>query len=158
MSGDPHLPETLDVLAEALWDRIRAVARAAHRLDRLPENAGGVATVREGEAEKLAEEFLFRLLRVGTDPVNYAILSRIAREASIPLVELAQEVHLPALAVAERVADLVQVGLAARSLIGDHVQATAATGAFVGLIQGIVGELGRRIAGEWETAVEGMRL
>jgi|DewCreStandDraft_2_1066082.scaffolds.fasta_scaffold00449_9 hypothetical protein len=158
MSRDPHLVGTLDVLAEALWDRIRAVALAAHRLDRLPENAGGVSAVRAGEVEKLAEEFLFRLLRAGTDPVNYAILSRLAREASIPLVELAQEVHLPALAVAERVADLVQVGLAARSLIGDHVQATAATGAFVGFIERAVQELGGRIAGEWETAVEGMRL
>jgi hypothetical protein len=146
------------MLAEALWERIRAIALAAHRLDRLPENAGGVAVIHEGEVEKLAEEFFLRLLRVGADPVNYALLSRIAREASVPLAELAQEVHLPALAVAERVADLVQVGLAARSLIGDHVQATAATNAFIRLVQGAVGKLGRHIAEEWETTVEGMRL
>ncbi|MDR5695750.1 MAG: hypothetical protein QN198_01640 [Armatimonadota bacterium] len=158
MSEDPRLLGTLDVLAEALWERIRAITLAAHRLDRLPENQGGVAAAHGEEVEKLAEEFLFRLLRLGTDPVNYAILSRLAREASFPLVELAGEVQLPALAVSERVADLVQVGLAARSLIGDHVQATAATAAFVGLIQSLVQALGKRITEEWATALEGMRL
>lgn len=158
MSGDARPMETLEVLAEALWDRIRAVALAAHRLDRLPENEGGVAAVRDEEAVKLAEEFLFRLLRAGTDPVNYAILSRLAREASIPMVELSREVHLPSLAVAERVADLVQVGLAARSLVGDQVQATAATGAFVELVQAISHGLARRIAGEWARILEEARL
>jgi len=134
------------VLAEALWARLRTLAMAADRLDRLPENPGGVAAVTGAGAELLAREFVLRLFRVGVDPVNYALARRLVEASSLPLVELAREVGLPPLAVAERVADLVQVGLAARSLVGDQVQATAATGAFVETLEAVREQLTHRLS------------
>jgi hypothetical protein len=62
-------------------------------------------------------------------------------------VGLSAEVGLPPLAVAERVADLVQVGLAARSLVGDQVQATAAATAVVELVEAVQAEVARRVEG-----------
>jgi hypothetical protein len=49
--------------------------------------------------------------------------------------------------VAERVADLVQVGLAARSLVGDQVQATAAATAVVELVEAVQAVVARRVEG-----------
>jgi hypothetical protein len=136
----------VEALAEAVWGRIRTLALAADRLDRLPENPGGVAAV-EGTGELLAREFVLRLWRVAADPTNYALLRRLVRDSSVPLVGLSAEVGLPPLAVAERVADLVQVGLAARSLVGDQVQATAAATAVVELVEAVQAEVARRVEG-----------
>jgi len=137
--------EVAEALAEALWARLRMLCLAAERIDRLPENPGGVSELGSAEQDQLAEEFALRLFRVGTDPVNYALVRRLVHESSVPLLELARGVGLPPLAVAERVADLVQVNLAARSLVGDQVQATAAGVALVELVESVCKELARRV-------------
>lgn len=139
--------EVAEALAEALWARLRSLCLAAERVDRLPENPGGVSELGGPERDRLAEEFVLRLFRVGTDPVNYALVRRLAHESSVSLPELARGVGLPPLAVAERVADLVQVNLAARSLVGDQVQATAATVALAELVESVRRELARRVEG-----------
>ncbi len=145
-------------LAEALWQRVRSIALAAQRLDRLPENEGGSAHLEEGDAAKLAVELVLRLLRVGSDPVNFKLLFHLVQQGSVGMKELARGVDLPALAASERVADLVQVGLAARSLVGDQVQATEAARAFVELVGDIAQALEARVVEEWgRTTWEGRR-
>ncbi len=137
--------DLLETLAEGLWARIRSLTLAADRLDRLPENPGGVAPGCEAR-EEVAREFVLRMLRVAVDPVNYALLRQLVGESAVPLVELARGVNLPPLAVAERVADLVQVSLASRSLVGDQVQATAAASAVVELVEGVGQALSRLLS------------
>ncbi len=136
-------------LADALWHRVRSIALAAHRLDRLPENAGETARLEGADAAKLATEMVLRLLRVGSDPVNFKLLSHLVQQGSVGMRELAGEVDLPPLAVSERVADLVQVGLAARSLVGDQVQGTEAARAFVELVGDMARALEARVVEEW---------
>ncbi len=145
-------------LAEALWQRVRSIALAAHRLDRLPENEGGNARLGEADAAKLAGELVLRLLRVGSDPVNFRLLAHLVKEGSVGMRELAGGVDLPPLAVSERVADLVQVGLAVRSLVGDRVQGTEAARAFVELVGEVARALEARVVEHWdETVREGGR-
>lgn len=112
------------------------MVRAADRLGRFPENPPW-PELSADHAHEVAREFLLRLLRAGADPVNYGMLREVLRQGSVPLVEVARRVGVHPVAVLERVADLVQVGLVDRSLVGDSVQATAAAGAFVGLVEAV---------------------
>lgn len=139
--------EVAEVLAEALWARLRSLWLAADRLDRLPENRG-VESPEVARPDLLAREFVLRLLRVAADPVNYAIARRLTEQPSVALTELATSLGLPRLAVMERVADLVQVNLAARSLVGDQVNATAATAALVELVEAVEQALVERMGRE----------
>ncbi len=87
-----------------------------------------------GEAEAAAREFVLRALRTAADPVNDRLLRRLA-EGQATLAELAALVGLPRLAVWERVNDLVQAGLAVRSLEGDRTGLSPAGQALATLVE-----------------------
>jgi hypothetical protein len=79
----------------------------------------------EGDAHAFARELVLRALRTVSDPLNYRILARLT-VGDATLVDLSRLVDLPHLAAWEQVNDLVQAGLAARSLRGDGAGVTAA--------------------------------
>lgn len=133
-----NLPEGLEPIVQAVWARIQAVVRAADRLGRFPENPPW-PELGADDAQAAGREFALRLLRAGADSVNYGLLREVVQHGTLPLAELAEPLGLHPVAVLERVADLVQVGLVERSLVGDSVQATAAGEAFVRLVESVAG-------------------
>ncbi|MDR7515146.1 MAG: hypothetical protein QN165_10095 [Armatimonadota bacterium] len=136
----------LESLAQAVWSRIQALTRAADRLGRFPENPPWPELGAE-DAKDVGREFALRLLRAGADPVNYRLLQEVVEHRALPLVELAGRLGLHPAVALERVADLVQVGLVERSLVGDSVQATAAAEAFVRLVESVAGGVAGETAG-----------
>lgn len=141
-----------DLVAEGIWARLRDMIMARSRWDRFvrdPEGGSGgeaplaMAPPAPEEAERLAAELVLRALRVGVDPVSQRVLERLAREDVVPLETLAETTGLPPLALHEKVADLVQVGLAVHDLERRQVRATPLAS---GLLE-IVGEIARRLAG-----------
>jgi len=157
----------VDLVAEGIWARLRDMVMARSRWDRFvrdPEGkSGGEAPLASAppapdEAERLATELVLRALRVGVDPVSHRMLERLTREDVVPLEALAETTGLPPIALHEKVADLVQVGLAVHDLERREVHATPlASGLAL-----IVGEIARRLAGlmaeRWpETAALGAR-
>ncbi len=134
-------------LSSALALRLRDIARLLDRLDRLESGTGEwLATQRDGALAEAATEMTLRALRAAADPTNYAILTFLSAHASAPVAELEKASGLGRLALAERLSDLVQVGLAARAIDTDQVQGTAAGGALVGLIQSIAEATAEKLA------------
>ena len=140
-----------DLVAEGIWARLRDIVMARSRWDRFvrdPEGggageaSGAMAPPAPEEAERLATELVLRALRVGVDPVSRRMLERLLREDAVPLEALAETSGLPPIALHEKVADLVQVGLAVHDLERCLVRATPLAS---GLLE-IVGEIARRLA------------
>jgi len=140
-----------DLVAEGIWARLRDIVMARSRWDRFvrdPAGASGgeapsaMAPPASAEAERLAAELVLRALRVGVDPVSHRMLERLTREDVVSLEALAETTGLPPLALHEKVADLVQVGLAAHDFERCLVRATPLAS---GLLE-IVGEIARRLA------------
>lgn len=110
---------------EALAARLAELEAALERYEAFAFEPGrGPVPPAPRERAEAARELLLRALREAGDPVNFRILRRLA-EGQTPLAELVGLVSLPRISVWERVNDLVQVGLAARSLEGDSAGATA---------------------------------
>lgn len=147
--------EAVDVLAEGLWRRMRDVVLAAARLERFNFAPGAAAAApRPGWVTGLATDgvvleagvadLVRRAFAVGADPVNHRMLARLDGETEgMALGELARALDLPALAVAERVNDLVQVGLVGQVLERGAVETTAAGRAWVRLVDAVAGRLAR---------------
>jgi len=98
-----------------------------------------VLAISGGELVKAAAErdFALRTLRAIADPLSYWLLARcVAKECSTD--DLVGELHLPGVAVWERVNDLIQVGLVQRELDQAKVSATPAGLALYGILEGVV--------------------
>jgi len=132
------MAQGLTDLSAALAFRLRDIARMLDRLDRLESGTGEWLAKRQSEDwQSAATEMTLRALRVAADPTNYAILAFLSLHASAPVAELENATGLGRLALAERINDLVQVGLAGRNIDTDQVQGTAAGAALTGLINSI---------------------
>ena len=137
----------LNDLSTALALRLRDLARALDRLDRLESGTGEwLAAQTDGDFSAAAFDMTLRALRAAADPANFAILAFLSRHTTAPMAELESASGLGRLALAERVSDLVQVGLAARNIDTDQVQGTAAGAALVGLIDGIGQATAKKLA------------
>ncbi len=136
-------------LSSALALRLRDIARLLDRLDRLESGTGRwLETQHNGALAEAATEMTLRALRAAADPTNFAILTFLSAHTAAPVAELEKASGLGRLALAERLNDLVQVGLAARNIDTDQVQGTAAGGALVGLIQSIGEATAKRLEAE----------
>ena len=132
------MAQGLNNLSFALAMRLRDLARLIDRLDRLESGTGDwLAGQSEGALREAASDLTLRALRTAADPTNFAILTFLSAQASVPIAGLEAAVSLGRLALVERVNDLVQVGLAGRNIDTDHVQGTAAGAAIIGLINSI---------------------
>jgi hypothetical protein len=141
------MAQGLDDLSSALAMRLRDIARMIDRLDRLESGTGEwLAAQDESALRGAATDMTLRALRAAADPTNFAILEFLASHSSAPVAELEQAVGLGRLALAERMNDLVQVGLAGRNIDTDHVQGTAAGAALVGLIHSISEATAKRLS------------
>ena len=118
---------TSSALADGLAARLGELEAALERYSSFVFEPGGHAPLRSEEsgAHVTARELVHRALRTVSDPLSYRLLEAlVAGDASLD--ELATLIGVPRLAAWERVNDLVQAGLAARSLRGDGAGATAA--------------------------------
>lgn len=130
----------LDAVAAGLRARIRDLRAALERLDSFAfapraDGADGAGSADEpaGTPESVAREFVLRALRALADPVNHRLLSRMGTDGA-SIGELETAVSLPRLAVWERLSDLLQVGLAERSLEAGRAALTPAGAALVRLV------------------------
>jgi len=125
--------------ARGLAARLRDAALAADRLAGFAFEERGAgeppASLADGDERAAAEDFVLRALRTVADPVNHRILE--AAMAGPDLTSLGAATGLPRLALIERVHELVQLGLVARDLQRDTVQATAAGEALAFQIAGL---------------------
>lgn len=131
MGIDPSL------LGKAVAARLAEVEAAIERYGSFAFEPGQEApppALHPGEGPDAARELVLRALRAAGDPVNYQLLRRLA-EGDAPLAELAGVVSLPRLSAWERVNDLVQAGLVARSLEGDRVGLTPMGQALAELVE-----------------------
>lgn len=150
--GDAREPsgEVAEQLAAGLWRRLRDVMLVAERIETYsftereePPNAAPVGE----EAEALATDVIVRALHDAGDPDGWRLLSMIAdRGEGAPLVELAQMLGRPRLAVVERVNGLVQAGLVQRALDLDRALATPAGEVIVRFVRDSATRLGERAA------------
>ena len=132
------MAQGLTALSSALALRLRDLARLLDRLDRLESGTGEwLTTHTEADMKDAALDMTLRALRVASDPTNFSILEFLAARSTATVAALEQASGLGRLALAERVNDLVQVGLAGRNIDTDQVQGTEAGAAVVGLIEGI---------------------
>ena len=114
---------------EATIERVRTFAFE-------PDAAATRPAVVEGESLENARELVLRALRTLGDPLHYRTLLHL-RDGDSSLDELAALLDLPRLAMWERVNDLVQAGLVARSLEADQAGLSAAGQAFVELVEAV---------------------
>lgn len=123
-------------LAEAVASRLGELEVALARYASFAFEPDGDANAgTDGErSREAARDFVLRALHTASDPLEHAILERLVTGCAT-LDELAELVGLPRVAVWERVNDLVQVGLAARTLRGDGAEASAAGRALVEWIE-----------------------
>lgn len=147
------LPD-VDLIADGLWRRLRDVVLAAERLERFrfaPEHPEGDARVgwvgelaTEPGLEEAALDLTRRAVAAAAESLNHRILSALDPEVGVPLAALARLVEAPTLAVAERVTELVQVGLAVHALEEGAVRVTAAGRAWLRLLEAIGGGVAER--------------
>lgn len=129
----------LEALASAFRKRLADVRAAADKLRAFSFEPGEPMpeTGPDDDADAL-RDLVLRALARASDPVNYALIRHLYRGDS-GTKELAEAASLPATAVKERVSDLVQVGLVARSQRGDGAGLTLGGRVLVELIEEIVG-------------------
>ena len=141
--------------AEGLWQRFKEMVMVRKRLENyvfMPEtnpeekvNGWLDHLLDEGQVKLLATELTLRAFRVAVEAINYKILVRLQRERSVSISMLAELTGLPDLSVGERVNDLVQVGLALRSIEDNQVNATLLTDGLLGIIGETTEELTRNV-------------
>jgi DNA-binding HxlR family transcriptional regulator len=137
----------LKALSHALALRLRDVARMADRLDRLESGSGvWLDTQREAGFDAAAQEMTLRVLKIAGESANFAIVSYLAGQTTMPVAQLEQISGLDRLSLNERVNDLIQIGLVSREIDIDHVQITEGGVALVGLLNQITRETASRLA------------
>lgn len=159
------------LVAEGLWNRLRDVVialgrweRFVHDPDPLPGTLGaavGTASPpsRE-EAARIASETVLRAWRVGVDPVNHALLARLAAGATIQtpgsatLAELGEIARVPQVPLLERINELVQAGLAVHLAGSQEVQATPAAEGMLGLMDEVTCRLAALVEERWAATVQ----
>ena len=141
-------------LAEALWQRFKELVLVRQRLEDFvfhPE-AESVEKV-HGQLESLsrdqeqlrliARELTLRAFRVAVEADNFKILLLLKEERSVSMIRLSELTGLPELVLGEKVNDLVQIGVASRSLETNEVRATPLADSLMELFEDTAGELAR---------------
>jgi DNA-binding HxlR family transcriptional regulator len=139
----------VSTLGRALAPRLAEIAAALDRYSEfafVPDAPAPSPAFAPGEELGAARELVLRALRTASDPLNDRILRRL-EQGDASLHDLATLVSLPRLALWERLNDLVQAGLVARSLEGDRAGLTEAGR----VLADLVGQASAATAGGAET-------
>lgn len=149
------------LLARTLAARLRDALAAGEQLSSFAFTEGAPAPgaeLRDGEEAAVAHDFLLRVLHAVSEPVNWRILATVLGErpphgaedehesagaTGLGMDELALSMAMPRLAVAERVAALIGVGLLARDLEHDRVLCSPAGEALFDLVCELEAEIAR---------------
>jgi hypothetical protein len=124
-------------LGKALGARLAEVEAALERYGAFAFTEGQAAPpAAPGDRTEAARDFVLRALRSATDPLNAALLRRLAR-GDATLAALGELMGLPRLATWERVNELLAAGLVARSLEADTAGLTPAGAAVVALCEAL---------------------
>jgi hypothetical protein len=123
-------------LGKALGARLAEVEAALERYGAFAFSPDQAVRPGSGDRTEAARDFVLRALRTSTDPVNAALLQRLAR-GDATLAALGEVVGLPRLAVWERLNELLAAGLVARSLEADTAGLTPAGAAVVSLCEAV---------------------
>ena len=147
----------LDVLAQTLASRLKAIARMVSRLDRLEAGTGGwLPGQSEADLEAAAQGMILRALRVAADEHNFVLLAFISGDESRSVASVEKIGSMNRMLLSERLNDLVQVGLITREIDTDHVQATGAGRAMANIVAALRADTARYLADYLKT--EGGRL
>jgi hypothetical protein len=143
-------------LARALAGRLRDAMSAGERLASFAFGEGAPVPdpeLREGEELAAAHDFLLRVLRGISDPLDWRVLATVVAQGAdssgavdgggLALDTLANTMELPRLTVTERVNGLIQLGLMGRDLEHDSVRASPAGQALFELICELDAEIAR---------------
>lgn len=133
-------------LARALAARLRDAIAAGEQLASFAFTEGAPAPgpeLSDGDELAVAHDFLLRVLAGIGDPLNWELLAAVVPDGGIGLDQLASQVGRPRLAVAERVAALIQLGLVSRDLERDRVCASPAGDALFELVCELDAEVAR---------------
>ena len=145
-AGD--IGKSLDVLADALWLRLRDILLAQSRWDDFvhdPEGGPQEPSPEPDESGRLASEMILRSLRVAVDPVNHGILRRLVDDEDVALTSLMRQTGLSRIALVEAINDLSQVGLATYAVETRRVRATAGCAALLRILDEMRARLARMI-------------
>lgn len=151
---DDALEKSADLLVEGLWARLRDILMAQARWDGFVHDPEGGRPADESppppeDAGRLAAEVILRALRVAVDPVNHAILCRLAREEVVALPTLTETTGLNRVVLVETVSDLAQVGLASYAAGTSEVSSSAGGRGLVGLLDEVSGRLAQTLEERW---------
>jgi DNA-binding HxlR family transcriptional regulator len=141
--------DLVDSLSTALRRRLVDVGAAEERLNSFVVESGTDLAPPPDSADSepdAVRDLMLRALRCVSDPANYVLLRRLS-QGDARSGELASVVQLPWRAVAERIADLVQVGLAVRAVPEGVMGATDAGRGLVELVEQVAGGLDPRADG-----------
>lgn len=132
-------------LGDGLWKRLRDVIMVSERIDTFafgPASSEEPRTsLSEEDASAVSVEFVLRALRVACDRTNFLILRESSGDDGADAGALATITGIPSLAVSERIADLLQSGLAVRQLDSNRVFATEAGRQVVALVEAVAERL-----------------
>lgn len=130
-------PDLVSDIADGLRRRLADIVAAGERLDAFAfEPGAAIRPGMPGSDDDAVRDLMLRALRCASDAANYAMLRRL-RGSDASLADLGELTALPRPAVSERVNDLLQVGLVARSHRGDEVGLTPAGAALVAIIESV---------------------
>jgi hypothetical protein len=130
------------ILGKALAGRLADIAAAAARYDGFaysepPTVSQSVPDDPRSDSELRARDLALAMFRAAGDPVDYAVLRRLAA-GDAPLADLSAATGLPRLAVWERLNGLVAVGLVGRRHENDSAGLTPAGQTLVELVEAAV--------------------
>lgn len=121
--------DVLEQIAAGAWNRLRNLIVALDRVDRLEtseEYVGWLQTIAGDTAalQKTMEEFVLRALRLAAEPINWRILTELARGEEIATGDLSRGTGVGRVELVERLNELARAGLTVQALEGEHVEIT----------------------------------
>lgn len=145
---------SIDLFAEGLWQRLRDILIAQSRWDAFihdPDKGANGETPPKESASSMALQMILRALRVAVDPVNMAILRRLAGEDEVGLMEIEKQTGLSRTAAIETLHDLSQVGLASYAVDSRTARVTAGAIGLLGLLEDVCTRLTAIVEERWNT-------
>ncbi len=136
-SNDRQTDDLALLLGDTSADVLRLHIAVIDREDRLESGTGEWRTTFTEDdlaRDDASREAILRALRTAFDPVNFSILRSLSEHVGTPIEQLAEEVGLGRLPLAERIGDLVSAGLVTKIPEANQVAGSELAAALVDLV------------------------